>query len=169
MYVARSEGMHPSYTISIPQSAEGVYTLSAYPPKAQDEATMHIDQYSGAVLADYRYDHYGVVGKAVALGITLHKGTQFGILNQILSLLICLGIILIAVSGLYLWWKRKPDRSLGAPKAADISPRNLRYLLWILIGFGILFPLVGLSLIIVWLIDRFIVRKVPAVKTFFNA
>ena len=37
---------------------------------------MHIDQYSGAVLADYRYDHYGVVGKAVALGITLHKGTH---------------------------------------------------------------------------------------------
>lgn len=169
MYVARSEGMHPSYTISIPQQADGVYTLSAYPPKAQDEATLHIDQYSGAVLADYRYDHYGFVGKAVALGITLHKGTQFGIVNQIFSLLICLGIILIAVSGLYLWWKRKPDHGLGAPKAPETGAKSMRLFLLVLISLGILFPLVGLSLIIVWIIDSVIVRKIPAIKAFLNA
>ncbi len=61
--IANSEGMHPSYSINIPQQTDGVYTLSAFPPKAQDEATIHIDQYSGAVLADYRYDHYGLIGK----------------------------------------------------------------------------------------------------------
>ncbi|MGG3508392.1 PepSY domain-containing protein [Paenibacillus lautus] len=169
MYVARSEGIHPSYTISIPQQADGVYTLSAYPPKAQDEATMHIDQYSGAVLADYRYDHYGIVGKAVALGITLHKGTQFGIVNQIFSFLICIGIIFIAVSGLYLWWKRKPDHGLGAPKAPEVDAKKMRLFLLLLIALGILFPLVGLSLIIVWIIDYVIVRRVPAIKTFLNA
>lgn len=169
MYVARSEGIHPSYTISIPQQADGVYTLSAYPPKAQDEATMHIDQYSGAVLADYRYDHYGFVGKAVALGITLHKGTQFGIVNQIFSLLICMGIILIVASGLYLWWKRKPDHGLGAPKAPAANAKKIRLFLLLLIAFGILFPLVGLSLIIVWIIDYVIVRRVPTIKNFLNA
>lgn len=108
--IANREGMHPSYSINIPQETDGVYTLSAFPPKAQDEATIHIDQYSGAVLADYRYDHYGLIGKIVAWGITLHKGTQFGLINQIISLLICLGIILVAFSGFYLWWKRKPKK-----------------------------------------------------------
>lgn len=165
--IANREGMHPSYSINIPQQTDGVYTLSAFPPKAQDEATIHIDQYSGAVLADYRYDHYGLIGKIVAWGITLHKGTQFGLINQIISLLICLGIMLVACSGFYLWWKRKPKNSLGAPKAPQI--KNMKLFLFLLIGLGILFPLVGLSLIVVWLIDWLIIKKISAVKKFLNA
>ncbi|MDF1996421.1 PepSY-associated TM helix domain-containing protein [Peribacillus frigoritolerans] len=165
--IANREGMHPSYSINIPQETDGVYTLSAFPPKAQDEATIHIDQYSGAVLADYRYDHYGLIGKIVAWGITLHKGTQFGLINQIISLLICLGIMLVACSGFYLWWKRKPKKSLGAPKAPQI--KNVKLFLFLLIGLGILFPLVGLSLIVVWLIDWLIIKKISAVKKFLNA
>ncbi|MEY9869111.1 putative iron-regulated membrane protein [Peribacillus sp. B2I2] len=165
--IANREGMHPSYSINIPKETDGVYTLSAFPPKAQDEATIHIDQYSGAVLADYRYDHYGLIGKIVAWGITLHKGTQFGLINQIISLLICLGIILVAFSGFYLWWKRKPKKGLGAPKAPPI--KNMRFFLFLLIGLGILFPLVGLSLIVVWLIDWLIIKRISAVKRFLNA
>ncbi|MDM5312579.1 PepSY-associated TM helix domain-containing protein [Peribacillus frigoritolerans] len=165
--IATREGMHPSYSINIPQETDGVYTLSAFPPKAQDEATIHIDQYSGAVLADYRYDHYGLIGKIVAWGITLHKGTQFGLINQIISLLICLGIMLVVCSGFYLWWKRKPKKSLGAPKAPQI--KNMKLFLFLLIGLGILFPLVGLSLIVVWLIDWLIIKKISAVKNFLNA
>ncbi|GAA1368189.1 PepSY-associated TM helix domain-containing protein [Peribacillus frigoritolerans] len=165
--IANREDMHPSYSINIPQETEGVYTLSAFPAKAQDEATIHIDQYSGAVLADYRYDHYGLIGKIVAWGITLHKGTQFGLINQIISLLICLGIMFVACSGFYLWWKRKPKKSLGAPKAPQI--KNIKLFLFLLIGLGILFPLVGLSLIVVWLIDWLIIKKISAVKNFLNA
>jgi uncharacterized iron-regulated membrane protein len=165
--IATREGMYPSYSINIPQETDGVYTLSAFPPKAQDEATIHIDQYSGAVLADYRYDHYGLIGKIVAWGITLHKGTQFGLINQIISLLICLGITLVVCSGFYLWWKRKPKKSLGAPKAPQI--KNMKLFLFLLMGLGILFPLVGLSLIVVWLIDWLIIKKISAVKNFLNA
>ncbi len=167
MSIANREGVHPSYSISIPSNKEGVYTISAYPPKAQDEITMHVDQYSGAVLTDYRYDHYGFVGKMVALGITLHKGTQFGFLNQLLSLFICLGIILVAVSGFYLWLRRKPKKELGAPKAPRMF--NKKMFFFIIVALGILFPLVGLSMIVVWILDLFIIQKIPALKRFFNA
>ena len=165
--IANREGLHPSYTVSIPQDTDGVYTLSAYPPKAQDEVTMHIDQYSGAVLADYRYENYGLIGKMVAWGITLHTGTQFGFINQLVSLLVCLGIILVTVSGFYLWWKRKPEKGMGAPKAPSI--KNVKFFLLLLVGLGILFPLVGLSLIVVWLIDWLIIQRIAVVKDFLNA
>ncbi|MFJ5625574.1 PepSY-associated TM helix domain-containing protein [Peribacillus loiseleuriae] len=165
--IGNREGIHPSFTVNIPSEKEGVYTLSAYPPKAQDEVTMHIDQYTGAVLADYRYDHYGLIGKVVALGITLHKGTQFGLINQLISLLICLGIILVAVSGFYLWLKRKPKKEMGAPKSPNI--KKMKPFLFLLIGLGILFPLVGLSLIAVWLIDWLIIQRISVVKKFMNA
>ncbi|MFW0780604.1 PepSY-associated TM helix domain-containing protein [Rossellomorea marisflavi] len=165
--IANSQDIDPSYTIYIPQDPTGVYTLSAFPARAQDELTIHIDQYSGAILADYRYDHYGPVGKAVALGITLHKGTQFGIFNQILSLLICLGIILVVVSGFYLWLKRKPKHEMGAPKGPSIW--RFRAFLAVMIALGIIFPLVGLSLIVVWLLDWLIIRRLPKVKEFLGA
>lgn len=167
MQVAEREGLDPSYTIYIPQTKEGVYTFSAFPAKAQNEITMHIDQYSGAVLADYRYDNYHLVGKIIAWGITLHKGTQFGIVNQLIGLLICLGIILTAVSGLYLWLKRKPSKKLGAPSAPSV--KTMKGFLAILILLGILFPLVGLSLIVVWLFDWLVIQRIPAMKQFFNA
>lgn len=165
--IANREGIHPSYTVNIPNEKEGVYTLSAFPPKAQGEATIHIDQYSGAVLADYRYDNYGLIGKTVAWGITLHKGTQFGLVNQFISLLICLGIIFVAVSGFYLWLKRKPKKEMGAPKAPSI--KKMKLFLILLIGLGILFPLVGLSLIVVRLIDWLIIQRISVVKKFMNA
>ncbi|WP_197089660.1 PepSY domain-containing protein [Bacillus sp. SA1-12] len=165
--IAGLEDIHPSYTVIFPAEKDGVYTLSAFPPKAQDEATIHIDQYSGAILADYRYDHYGFIGKIVAWGITLHKGTQFGLINQLISLLICLGIIFVAVSGFYLWWKRKPKKGIGAPKAPGI--KKMKYFLILLISLGILFPLVGLSLIVVWLIDWLFIKRITFIKNLLNA
>ncbi|EFV75507.1 MULTISPECIES: PepSY domain-containing protein [Cytobacillus] len=164
---AEREGVHPSYSIYIPQDKTGVYTISAFPPKAQDEITMHVDQYTGAVLTDYRYDHYGWIGKLVAWGITLHKGTQFGLINQLISLFICLGIILVVVSGYYLWLKRKPKKDMGAPKTAGFN--NTKGFFLLLIAMGVLFPLVGLTIIAVLIIDFFLIRRIPALKRFLNA
>jgi uncharacterized iron-regulated membrane protein len=165
--IAEREGVDPGYTVYIPQDKQGVYTLSAFPAKAQDEVTIHLDQYSGAVLADYRFDHYGPVGKMVALGITLHTGTQFGFINQLVCLFICLGIILVVVSGFYLWIKRKPQKEMGAPKAQSILKMKLFLLL--MIALGILFPLVGLSLIVVGLLDRLVIKHIPSAKKFLSA
>lgn len=167
MAIAEQEEIYPTYSIFIPQEPEGVYTLSVFPPKAQDEATMHIDQYSGAVLADYRYDNYGVIGKVVAWGITLHKGSQFGLINQLVSLFICLGIIFVAISGFYLWWKRKPGKGTGAPAAPALY--KTKPFFFLMLGLGILFPLVGLSILMVWLIDWLLIQRIPAVKKWLNA
>ncbi|TDQ42671.1 PepSY-associated TM helix domain-containing protein [Aureibacillus halotolerans] len=164
---AQQRDVFPAYDVLIPTSPEGVYTISTFPPRAQDEATVHIDQYSGAVLADYRFDDYGIAGKTIALGITLHRGTQFGLINQLIGSLICLGILGIVLSGFWLWKKRKPEGNLGAPKAPPIS--KLRWVWLLILFFGVFFPLVGLSIIIVALIDFLIVKRVPRLKAFLNA
>lgn len=165
--IAEREGIDPSYTVYIPGDEKGVYTLSAFPAKAQNEVTMHLDQYSGAVLADYRFDHYGIGGKIVAMGITLHTGTQFGFINQLISLFICLGIILVVVSGFYLWLKRKPKKAMGAPNGPSILKMKLFLLLMIVLG--ILFPLVGVSLIFILLLDWLVIKRIPALNKFLGA
>lgn len=160
-------GLYPGYTVYLPQEKDGVYTLAIFSPKAQDEATMHIDQYTGAVLADYRYANYGIIGKVVAWGITLHKGTQFGLPNQLISLFVCMSVVFVAASGIYLWWKRKPEKGLGAPAAPALIQKKPFLLL--MAGLGILFPLVGLSILFVWIVDWLVIQRIPVVKKWLNA
>ena len=153
-------------TCALPISPEGVFTLSVFPPKAQDEATIHIDQYTGDVIADYRYDNYGPLGKVMALAITIHKGLEFGLLNQIIGVIICLGLIGMVITGVYMWWKRKPKGKSGAPKAKSIF--EFKGMLSVLIILGLIFPLVGLSLIILFLLDRFIIRNNEKLRRWLN-
>ncbi|MFD1336994.1 PepSY-associated TM helix domain-containing protein [Oceanobacillus iheyensis] len=101
--IADQQEIYPTYEVIYPQTDDGVYTISVFPPKARDEATMHIDQYTGAILADYRYDNYQPLGKLMAWGITVHKGLEYGLINQIIGLIVCLGIIGLVIGGTVLW------------------------------------------------------------------
>ncbi|WP_050180047.1 PepSY-associated TM helix domain-containing protein [Domibacillus robiginosus] len=152
MQVIDERGIKPGYDLFIPQDKTGVYTVSAFPPKAQDEVTMHIDQYTGAALADYRYDDYGPAGKAIALGITLHKGSQFGMINKLIGLAVCIGMVLVIVSGMLLWRKRKH----GAPARPAVGVAKGLWVLIILLG--LLFPLAGASMLVVFVIDLVVKR-----------
>jgi uncharacterized iron-regulated membrane protein len=80
------------------------------------------------VLADVRWQHYGNVARATEMGVMLHEGKLFGSLNQIAILLVCLMILLSSVSGLVIWWKRRPQGRLGVPPlrhdAADLENRR---------------------------------------------
>lgn len=162
--IAQQRGVAPGYTVSIPSEPTGVYTVSIFPDDPAKEATLHIDQYSGEVLADVRFAQYGLVPKAVELGIAVHEGKYFGLANQLLMFGACLLIILLAVSGVVMWWQRRPAGRLGAPA----MPSNLP--LWkgavaVIAVMGVLFPLVGISLLIVLAVDWLLVRRIPALRT----
>jgi uncharacterized iron-regulated membrane protein len=155
--------VHPGYTIYFPEGKKGVYTVSVSPDKPEDQATLHIDQYSGKVLADLRFKDYGPLAKAISIGIALHEGHYFGFLNQLLGLLTCVGLGSIVAFGLVMWWKRKPKGKLGAP----VLPEDFNLMKWtcvLIILFGVLFPLVGLSLLLAFVIDFLLIKRIPAFK-----
>jgi uncharacterized iron-regulated membrane protein len=150
---AAALGVTSGYNIALPTSATGVYTVSYFPADPQKERTIYIDQYSGAVLKDIRYADYGAISKAVSYGTSLHMGRYFGVANQILCATISLGLAMMAVTGCVMWWKRRPQRSLGAPSRERAAP-PMRGWKTGLIMLGIVFPLMGATLIVVWLGDR---------------
>ena len=127
---------------------------------------MHIDQYSGKVLADVRWQDYGLVPKAVELGISIHMGKYFGLANQLLMLLACLLLIVLCLSGTVMWWRRRPDGRLGAPVLASYD--HWRAPLVLVAIMGIIFPLVGLSLIAVLLLDYLLLSRLPNLKRLLN-
>lgn len=145
-------GLATGYTVVLPTKPTGVYSGSVYPDDLSKQRVVHLDQYSGKPLIDMSYADYGPLGKALEWGINVHMGQQFGVANQIVLLAACVGIVLLAVSAGIMWWKRRPRGSLGVPPLPQ-DKRVLRGLLALLAIGGILFPLVGASLLVMLVLD----------------
>ncbi|MCU9953098.1 PepSY domain-containing protein [Burkholderia sp. BKH01] len=146
-------GVTSGYTLALPSGADGVFTASYFPADPKAERTIYIDQYSGAVLKDIRYDDYGAVSQAVSYGTSLHMGRYFGLANQIVCAVLSLGLAAMAVTGAVMWWKRRPAGKLGAPSRERGTP-PMRGWIAGLVLLGIVFPLMGMTIVAVWLIDR---------------
>ena len=150
--LAASNAVEPGYSITLPTSADGVYTIAVFADDPRNDATLHVDQYTGKVLVDVRWQDYNGVARATEVGVMLHEGKMFGPLNQIIILLVCLMILLGSVSGLVMWWKRRPQGGLGVPPLRHDLPK-WKTAIVIMVGLGVAFPLVGVSLLAVWLLD----------------
>jgi uncharacterized iron-regulated membrane protein len=161
--IAKDQKISSGFTVFLPEDSRGVYTISAPTTDPKQQAVLHVDQYSGQVITDIRWRDYGIVAKTVELGITVHQGTYFGIFNQLLMLFAALVVLLLAVSGTIMWWRRRPAKVLGAP------PMPANFPLWktavaIIFVMGILFPLVGISLIFVLLFDYLVLSRIPRLR-----
>lgn len=154
-----TRGLRADYRLSLPRGADGVYTAVLYPDRPQGQRTVHVDRYTGAVAGDTGFADYGLGAKAVELGVQLHMGRYFGRANQIVMLLPCIGIVVLSLSGAWMWWRRRPRGRLGAPPAP--APARLRTVAAIALGCGLLFPLLGASLLLVYALDRLLIARVP--------
>lgn len=145
-------GLHRGYAVALPSKPTGVYTGSVYPDDASQQRVIHLDQYSGEPLIDMGFADYGLGGKWMEWGISVHMGQEFGLANQLVLLAACLGIVLLAVSAGVMWWKRRPAGSLGVPPLPGDTKVFRGLIVMLAIG-GIAFPLVGISLVVMLALD----------------
>lgn len=101
------------YKLFLPQSEKGVYTLAANSmggdiTDPRLDKTTHIDQYTGDVLVDVTWDDYTVLAKLMAAGVSLHQG-DVSVFNKALNAVFCLVFVLISLSGMLMWWIRRPS------------------------------------------------------------
>jgi uncharacterized iron-regulated membrane protein len=86
------------------------------PDRIADARTIHLDQYSGAVLFVARYADLGGAARAIELGTCIHVGQELGRVNQLAMLLACVASVVLSVAAVAMWWKRRPAGALGAPR-----------------------------------------------------
>lgn len=141
--------------LRLPNGPLGVYSAVQFPDDVRQVRVLHLDRYSGAVLADIGYQDYGVLGRATEWGISLHTGRQFGVLNQVVMLLGCLAIIALAVSAWVMWWKRRPRGMLAAPPRRD-GDRAARGAVAVAVLLGVLYPLLGASMLVAGALDALV-------------
>lgn len=157
-------GLAPGYAINVPQSPTGVYTASVYPNDLARQRVVHLDQYSGQPLLDMSYADYGPLGKTLEWGINVHMGQEFGLANQLILLAACLAIVLMCAAAAVMWWKRRPTGSMGVPPM-PVMRGALRGVMILMIIGGIVFPLVGASLLVMLVLDLLLQQREKATAT----
>jgi uncharacterized iron-regulated membrane protein len=95
--------------IAPPAKAASVWTVTSDAQNRPLRTALTIDGARGAVLTrrDFAQRHW--VDRAVGYGIAAHEGALFGLANQLLSTITALLLVLLAVSGTVLWWRRRPQ------------------------------------------------------------
>jgi len=122
--------------------------------------TVTVDQYSGAVLDTVGWDDLPIHQKIRVSIYPIHVGSIYGTTTKILALLTCIVFVLLAITGVWMWWRRRPKGTWGlAPSNAGISVPY--WLLGTIVGLGILMPAMGMSLAIV-LIGDFALMQILA-------
>lgn len=101
---------------------------------------------------------YGVAGRLTEWGVNLHTGVQFGWPNRLVMLAGCLSIIVLALSAVVMWWKRRPRGKLAAPprRAGDRAALGAIAVALLL---GLLYPLLGASMFVALLVDALVPRR----------
>lgn len=154
---ADAVGLQRPYTVSIPTDPSLSWTASRVVQQVENTRIVYVDGATGAVRADVRWNQFGVGAKAFEWGVAVHQGTQYGWINRYLMLGGCIAIWLLSISGIIMWWKRRPPKlskgRLGAPEAPP-GPRVRAAVLGIVLPLAILYPLTGLSLIAILILDR---------------
>ncbi|WP_066718708.1 PepSY-associated TM helix domain-containing protein [Sphingomonas pituitosa] len=122
-----------------------------------------LDGDTGRLLSRKDFAHRRLVDRLVGYGVAIHEGQAFGWLNQLLNLLTALGLILLAVSSVVLWWRRRPEGVLGAPRASMPQPAALAFFA-LVIALGLFLPLMGISLLLVLAAERLVLVRLPAAR-----
>lgn len=175
---AEAEGAPGPYYTIYPVDETGVFSVMSSQwyqkgnPAENDvtlEQTVHVDQYSGAVVAQYGYDDYSPLAQVVSQGIAIHEGRRFGPVNTVLSALFCIAVIFLCITGPIMWWRRRGTASgMAAPRARLPLAGNV-ILLACVVALGIFLPMFGLSVLVILAVDQLLIRRIPAWKRFFTS
>ncbi len=156
-------GLRSPVLISPPMHAGGPWSAKSDTRDRPLRVDLLLDGTTGAIVKRTDFHSKPWLDRAIGIGIAAHEGQLFGWLNQVVSLFTTAGLVLLSGSGLLLWWRRKPAGALGAPATL----RRVRFsaaLVAALLALGVYFPLLGASMLLVGLLERGVLRRLPGTR-----
>jgi uncharacterized iron-regulated membrane protein len=174
--IAEEEGMKPGYTIAFPENTTdeagnplfGSYAMyNSWPRKTSEARDVFVDQFTGETLAEQSVYGYGALAVGMDTLVSTHMGTQLGLFTRIMMTLLCVLAIWSVISALVMFWKRRRPGTAGLPRRpADV--RLSRGLTVAAVLLAIVYPLWGVSVLVILAIDRFVIRGIPPLRRTFG-
>lgn len=164
---ARNEALPPPVIIQPPGAPNlfgppngNVWTLTTQTQNRPLIRSVSYDPATGIEVARSGFADKHVLDRIVGVGIAWHEGALFGIVSQLIGVLTALGLFTLAISGFLMWRRRKPADALGAPPVPR-DPARLKGVAAIVLILAAMLPLLAASLILLWVVDRLILPRLP--------
>jgi uncharacterized iron-regulated membrane protein len=158
-------GLDPPVLIAPPTQTNAHWTARSDTQNRPRRVNLVLDAETGAVVSRTEFAERTLIDRIVGYGVAAHEGQLFGWFNQALGVFTTSSLILVSISAIVMWWRRREPGTLGAPTAQDASPLALGVFVVIAI-LGLLLPLLGLSLLVVLAIERVWLRRSRVARRF---
>ncbi|WP_343518449.1 PepSY domain-containing protein [Sphingomonas sp.] len=139
-----------------------VWKLSSETQNRPLARSVSFDPMTGAVVAREGFADKHPIDRVIGYGIAWHEGQLFGWVNQAIGALTALALMALAVSGVAMWWRRRPGSTLGAPPRP--SEAKLRVVAVIMLALALLLPMLAASLILLLAVDRLLLPLWPRAR-----
>jgi uncharacterized iron-regulated membrane protein len=149
--------------ISPPTQTGGIWSAKSDAQDRPLRVDLTLDPRTGAILTRQDFHSKPWLDRVIGTGIAAHEGQLFGPLNQLVSLMTAMGLATLSLSGLIMWWKRRPEGVLGAPTPIRRVPFSLGLAVFV-VAFGLYMPFLGGSMLLVFLTERFLLRRIPVTQ-----
>ncbi|HEY0956362.1 MAG TPA: PepSY domain-containing protein [Roseateles sp.] len=146
----RSRAQAPDIALQItpPADASGVWRVENFDrSQPAGRFNLALDARSGAALFASGWERLPAMARATAVGIPFHRG-EFGLWNQALLALAALAAVFSVVSGLAMWWLRRPRGKVAAPTLPVRTLKAVPLWLWpLMAALAWALPVFGWSLL----------------------
>ena len=163
LMTARRADLAAPVLILPPAAAHGPWSVKSDAADRPLRTDMKVDGRTGAIVSrtDFTQRHW--IDRLIGYGIAVHEGALFGLANQLLGTITALLLVLLAVSGAILWWRRRPVGLLGGPVPLS-RPRFGPVPVAAILALGICLPMFGATLLFVLTLEVFVLRRLPHIS-----
>jgi uncharacterized iron-regulated membrane protein len=156
--VVRAEHLQPPVLIAPPSRADTHWTAKSDTQNRPQRVELTLDGVHATVVSRSDFSQKPLLDRAVGIGIAAHEGQLFAPFNQMLGLFTAISLWIVCISGVVMWWRRRPAGLLGVPPAEPRAPLALG-LCALIVVLGLLLPLLGATLLVVWTVERTLLRR----------
>lgn len=127
-------------------------------PSQVDSVSIDPDQLS--VVDKVEFAKFPLMAKLTRWGIDLHMGSLFGLINQILLVVLSVGISFLGLTGYWMWvkrngWKITKSKQNTLFKELKTQPKaNLLLLVLVFLAVGLMLPVLLISLILFMILEE---------------
>lgn len=163
--VASVTPLHLAYPVLIapPRRSGEPWTAKSDAQNRTLRVNLALDPATGRIIKREDFNQRQWIDRIVDTGVAAHEGQLFGVPNQLLGVFTTAGLVLMSISSIVMWWRRRPERVLGAPPELSRNRLTPGFIVAI-VAFGVYLPMVGFSIIAVWLIEFLLLRRLPAAR-----
>jgi uncharacterized iron-regulated membrane protein len=157
--------LHLTYPVQIMPAMSGdhPWTVKSDAQNRPLRTVVTMDPATASIVSREDFNQKHIIDRIMGVGIAAHEGQLFGLMNQLISLATAMGLVLLSVSAVVLWWRRRSVGVLGAPLPTQ-RPRWTFALIAVIVALALYLPAMAVSLATVILMERLLLSRIPSVS-----